>query len=513
MRLFDFFDKQADAQPDAPAVIYDGGLSTYRDIQDQSRRIAHALMTTELDCGAKIASWIPNHPAFFAVQLGIHRTPFVWLPLNPRATAAECAANMQAFGAEWMFIDAQFGQYVDIIREAVPTLRGIVALNGDIAGCITLDTFCGSAPATSVDIDIKPTDLVTLITTGGSTGRPKGVMRTSMNWSTLIVNYRLKLFYDAPPVNLVATPLSHVAGEVAQAVFAEGGVNVILNKPDPTLILEAIERYRITSLFVPPTLLYMMLSRHVPGKYDYSSLRHLMYGAAPISVDKLREAWSVFGPVMTQLYGLMEATSTVSIMSPKEHAAALDLPRFGSVGRGSPLVMIDVFDEAGQPVAAGGKGEVVCRGSNLCKGYEGNLEATQTAFKDGWFRTGDIGFRDAEGYLHLVDRSKDLIISGGFNVYPGEVEQVLWTHPAVQDCAVIGVPHERWGEAVTAVVELKPGASVLEDELVALCKDQLGSIKAPKSVEIWTTLPRSIVGKVLKKDIRERYWKDTNRSI
>lgn len=513
MHLFDFFDKQADAQPDAPAVIYDGRQSTYREIQDQSRRIARALMATELDRGAKIASWIPNNPSFFSVQIGIHRTPFVWLPLNPRATAAECAANMQAFGAEWLFIDAQFGQYIETIREAVPTLRGIVALNGDIPGCQSMDAFCGSMPAKRVDIDIKPTDTVTLITTGGSTGRPKGVMRTSMNWATLIVNYRLKLFHDDPPVNLVVTPLSHVAGEMAQAVFAEGGVNIILKKPDPALILEAIEQYRITSLFVPPTLLYMMLSRHVPGERDYSSLRYLMYGAAPISVDKLREAWSVFGPVMTQLYGLMEATSTVSIMAPKEHAAALDLPRFGSVGRGSPLVMIDVLDDAGQSVDPGEKGEVVCRGPNLCKGYEGNPEATQSAFQGGWFHTGDIGFRDADGYLHLVDRSKDLIISGGFNIYPGEVEQVLWTHPAVQDCAVIGVPHEKWGEAVTAVVELKPGASVLEAELMALCKDQLGSIRAPKNVEIWKTLPRSIVGKVLKKDIRERYWKDTNRSI
>lgn len=513
MRLFDFFDKQADAQPNSVAVVYDGESSTYRHIQDESRKVARALMATDLDRGAKIASWIPNHPSFFTVQLGIHRTPFVWLPLNPRATASECAANMQAFGAEWFFVDAQFGPYVETIRLAVPTLRGIVALNGEIPGCLSMEAFCGAMSARPVDVDIKPVDVVTLITTGGSTGRPKGVMRTSMNWAALIANYRLKLFRDVPPVNLVATPLSHVAGEVAHAVFAAGGVNVILKKPDPALILEAIEERAITSLFVPPTLLYMMLARNVPGQRNYGSLRHLMYGAAPISVDKLREAWSVFGPVMTQLYGLMEATSTVSIMAPEEHAAALELPRFGSVGRGSPLVMIDVFDDSGQPVAPGAKGEVVCRGTNLCKGYEGNAEATQSAFQGGWFHTGDIGFRDPEGYLHLVDRSKDVIISGGFNVYPGEVEQVIWTHPAVQDCAVIGVPDEKWGEAVTAVVELKPGASVVEAELMALCKDQLGSIKAPKSIEIWKTLPRSIVGKVLKKDIRERYWKDANRTI
>lgn len=513
MRLPDFFDKQADAQPDATAVVYENQLSTYRDIQYQSRSIAHALMETGLGQGAKIASWIPNHPSFFAVQIGIHRTPFVWLPLNPRATAPECAANMEAFCAEWLFVDAQFSQHVESIRAAVPTLRGVVALNGEISGCLSIEAFCGSKTAKLLDVDIGPTDVVTLITTGGSTGRPKGVMRTSMNWSTLIANYRLKLFRGVPPVNLVATPLSHVAGEVAQAVFAEGGVNVILKRPDPTLILEAIEQHGITSLFVPPTLLYMMLSQNVPGKHEYGSLRHLMYGAAPISVDKLREAWSTFGPVMTQLYGLMEATSTVSIMGPEEHASAADQSRFGSVGRGSPFVMIDVLAEDGQPAAQGEKGEVVCRGPNLCKGYEGNPEATEAAFRNGWFHTGDIGFKDADGYLHLVDRSKDLIITGGFNIYPGEVEQVLWTHPAVQDCAVIGVPHEKWGEAVTAVVELKPGASVVEGELIALCKQQLGSIKAPKNVEIWDALPRSVVGKVLKKDIRAHYWKNTNRNI
>jgi acyl-CoA synthetase (AMP-forming)/AMP-acid ligase II len=216
---------------------------------------------------------------------------------------------------------------------------------------------------------------------------------------------------------------------------------------------------------------------------------------------------------MTQLYGLMEATSTVSIMGPEEHLAALETERFGSIGRGSPLVMIDVVNEDGQIAATGEKGEVVCRGPNLCRGYEQNPEATAVAFKSGWFHTGDIGYRDDGGYVRLVDRSKDIIISGGFNIYPGEVEQVIWTHPAIQDCAVIGVPHEKWGEAVTAVVELKPGASVDENDLIELCKHQLGSIKTPKKIEIWDALPRSIVGKVLKKDIREHYWKTSGRNI
>jgi acyl-CoA synthetase (AMP-forming)/AMP-acid ligase II len=513
MRLFDFFDKQADLRPDAPAVIYADEVTTYSQIQAESRRIAAAMLATGLAPGAKVASWIPNNPLFFSVQLGIHRTPFVWMPINSRSIASECAANMEAFGAEWLFIDAQFGEHIDFLREKVPSLKGIVVLNRRMADCPSLDEFCGSFSSAPQDINIAPLDTVTLISTGGSTGRPKGVMRVSANWLTLIVNYRLKLFAESQPINLVTTPLSHVAGEVAHAVFAQGGVNVILARTNPDQILEAIERYKITTLFVPPTLLYMMLARNVPGKHDFGSLRHLMYGAAPISLEKLREAWVVFGPVMTQLYGLMEATSTVSIMGPDEHAEALQSSRFGSIGRGSPLVMIDVQDEEGRFVAPGERGEVVCRGTNLCGGYQSNPEATAAAFRDGWFRSGDIGVKDELGYVHLVDRSKDIIISGGFNVYPGEVEQVLWTHPAIQDCAVIGVPDEKWGEAVTAVVELKPGANVGEDELIELCKDRLGSVRTPKTVAIWDALPRSNVGKVLKKDIRAHYWNASGRTI
>jgi acyl-CoA synthetase (AMP-forming)/AMP-acid ligase II len=292
-------------------------------------------------------------------------------------------------------------------------------------------------------------------------------------------------------------------------------LNVVLAKPDPAVILESIERHRTTHVFVPPTLLYMMLSQPNVRSLDYGSLRYLMYGAAPISLEKLREAWSVFGPVMAQLYGLMEATSTVSIMPPWEHAAAISgkPERLGSFGRGSPLTMVDVVDESGRSLPPGEKGEVTCRGSNLFKGYVANPEATAKALRHGWFYTGDIGVKDEDGYVHLVDRSKDLIITGGYNVFPGEIEQVIWTHPSVQDCAVIGVPDDKWGEAVTAVVELKPGLSIAADEVIAMCKDRLGSIKAPKNVVVWPQLPRSNVGKVLKKDIRAHYWKDRQRAI
>lgn len=510
MRLPDFLDKTARATPKAAAIWFEGQTFDYDWLRRMSVRLAQGLSDAELTAGACVASWLPNHPMSLVVQFGVHRLALRALPLNPRATAGECIDIMTSFAPQWLFIHASFADALDAIRASVPSLKGIVVVDGPPDAPDAMASFLAQARETPVDTDIGGEDVVTLLTTGGSTGLPKGVMRVSRNWSTLITNYRLCLPTDQPPVNLAVTPLTHVAGDVALAVVAQGGLNVILSKPRARDILNAIGAHQVTHLFVPPTLLYMMLAEPDLAGFDFSSLRYLMYGAAPISVDKLREAWSVFGPVMTQLYGLMEATSTVSIMTPREHAEALHAPpgRFGSIGRGSAMTLIEVVDEAGAPVEPGETGEVVCRGPNLFKGYVANPEATSKALRGGWFYTGDLGVKDADGYVRLVDRSKDIIITGGINVFPGEIEQVIWAHPAVQDCAVIGVPDDKWGEAVTAVLELKPGEQIKEDEVIALCKQSLGSIKTPKSIIIWPELPRSPVGKVLKKDIRAYYWGD-----
>lgn len=508
MRLFDFFDKTTQASPHSPAIRHCGRDWSYLEIGDLSGKLAAALNAVGLPPGAKVATWLPNHPLFVVAQLGVHRTRYVWMPINPRANAAECIANMQAFGARFLIIHADFAEHVPEIRREVPSLAGIVVAEGALFGCPDLlDWIAPHAPLRG-GADVGATDAVTLITTGGTTGKPKGINRISMNWATLIANYRISLTYEAPPVFLAATPMTHVAGEVAHATFAQGGLVVIPEKPTPAGILAAIPEHKVTTLFAPPTLLYMLLAEPDVRDHDYSSLRYIKYGAAPMSLEKLKEAWSVFGPVLTQLYGLMEATSTVSIMPPWEHAEAFSAcpERLRSCGRGSPFIVIDVFDGNGNSVPPGERGEVVLRGNGLMAGYDSNPDATAAAIVEGWFHTGDVGTRDEEGYLYIVDRTKDVIISGGFNVFPGEIEQVIWAHPAVKDCAVVGVPDEKWGEAVAAVVELKPGMIAPEDEIISLCKKSLGSIRTPKKIFVWDHLPRSNVGKVLKKEIRARYW-------
>jgi acyl-CoA synthetase (AMP-forming)/AMP-acid ligase II len=251
-------------------------------------------------------------------------------------------------------------------------------------------------------------------------------------------------------------------------------------------------------------------------KVDFSSLKYFLYGAAPMSVEKLKQAIAVIGPVMMGGYGQTEAPASIAYLTPDEHFAGGQLAsdeRLSSVGRPNPLVRVEIMDDANEILPQGETGEICVRGDLVMKGYYKAREKTAETVIEGWLHTGDIGHVDAAGYLHITDRKKDMIISGGFNVYPSEVEQVLWGHPAVQDCAVIGVPDEQWGEAVKAVVELNAGQQVSAEELIALCKDKLGSVKAPKTVDVVDALPRSPVGKVLKKDLRARYWKGTARRI
>jgi acyl-CoA synthetase (AMP-forming)/AMP-acid ligase II len=337
----------------------------------------------------------------------------------------------------------------------------------------------------------------------------------------MIANFFLALPVKKPPVHLVIAPMTHAAGGVGVITMSVGATQVILPGFDAKKVMEAIEREKVTHLFLPPTAIYMLLAHPDVRKHDYSSLEYFIYAAAPMSVDRLRECLEVFGPVMTQTFGQAEAPMVCTVLTPSEHlpsddsaqARALCDERLSSCGYPTPLTPLAIMDDDGKLLPGGERGEIVVRGNMVMPGYYKNPEATREASAHGWHHTGDIGFFDAQGYLHIVDRKKDMIISGGFNIYPGEIEQVIWGHPAVQDCAVIGVPDDKWGEAVKAVVELKPGAAVSEEELLRLCKERLGSVKAPKSVEFWDSLPRSPVGKVRKKDIRARFWEGRARSI
>ena len=518
MAITDYFDRGCLLNREGTAFAMDGQRWSFGEAQGITCKVAHVLLELGLPKETKAAVLSANHPLSWMCVLGLWRAGFVWVPMNPRASAPEQQQLVSAFDVELLFFQHAFWPAVEQLQAQCPQLRGLVCIDGAAPGCLSLQEWIAGQPATPPSYLCEPDDLAALMPTGGTTGMPKGVMLTHRNLGTSIAFSIINASYEPQDaiVNLAAAPMTHSAGFLSLPATARGGTVVVLTKPDPGALLDAIELHGVTELFLPPTVIYRLLESPGIRSRKLSSLRYLMYGAAPMSVGKLREALDVFGPVMFQGYGQTEAPGGIAILRPGDHfvdgQVATD-ERLSACGLPSVLNALAIMDDNGKALPQGSSGEICVRGDIVMKGYYKQPDKTAESIVNGWLHTGDVGHLDREGYLHITDRMKDMIISGGFNIYPSEVEQVLWTHPAVLDCAVIGVPDDKWGEAVKAVVELKPGASVGAEVLIALCKEKLGSVKAPKSIEFVPTLPRSMVGKVLKKDLRETYWRDAARRI
>ncbi|MEY2684238.1 MAG: hypothetical protein RJA09_1382, partial [Pseudomonadota bacterium] len=483
-----------------------------------SCRIANQMLALGLPKETKGAVWAGNDVTAWACTLGLWRANMTWIPVNARNSPSENQHTLASFDCEVLFYQQQFAPVIAPLRDVLTRIVHWVCIDGDDGATPSLTRWCGAQAATLPDVSIDMDDVVILSATGGTTGLPKGVMNTHRTVQTFVAHFMMACTYrdGQLPVNLAAAPITHTAGVLSLPCTAQGGTVVVVTKPDPALMLHAIAHHRVTEFFLPPTVIYKLLE--IPGidQVDFSSVKYLLYGAAPMSVEKLKKAIQLWGPIMTGGYGQSEAMTGICNLRPDEHmrhGQLADDNRLSSVGRPNPLIRVEILDDEHRRVPPGETGEICVKGDLVMKGYYKNPEKTAETLIDGWLHTGDMGHLDAEGYLHITDRKKDMIISGGFNVYPSEVEQVLWSHPAVQDCAVIGVPDDTWGEAVKAVVELNPGAEVTEAELIALCKEKLGGVMAPKSVDFIPSLPRSPVGKVLKKDLRNPYWADAQRRI
>lgn len=515
MHLIEFFDRGVRINPDGIAFVRpDGsGAVTYAEADAITHRVAAALRRVGLPPGAPVAVASPNSPIVFPCVLGVLRAGCTWVTVNARSTPQEIATLLRTVGARALLYAA--GTAVDQLREAVPTIEHFVAMDGPDGDDPVLESWL--APE-GTRVPLPPLDeeaIAALIGTGGTTGRSKVVRVSHRAFATMLAGFHAHM-PERHPVHLVAAPMTHAAGAAVFPVLSAGGINVVHSTVIPREILESIERHRVTRLFLPPTAVYALLADPDVRRRDLSSLCYFLYGAAPMSVEKLKEALSVFGPVMAQFYGQTELPMMCTFLSPQEHAEAVADPalhrRLASCGRQTVVANVAVRGDDG-PCPPGEPGEIVVRSSLRMSGYLHDPEQTAAVQLDGgWQATGDVGYLDDDGYLYLVDRKRDLIISGGFNVFPSEVEQVIWAHPAVRDCAVIGLPDEKWGERVTAVVEVKPGAEVDAADLIALCKERVGSVKAPKEV-LFRQLPRSAVGKVLKRELREEYWAGQVRRV
>ncbi|MDY6811786.1 MAG: AMP-binding protein, partial [Actinomycetota bacterium] len=307
------------------------------------------------------------------------------------------------------------------------------------------------------------------------------------------------------PRYLALAPLTHSAGVLTFPILSLGGEVVVMPRPDLGEFLALAQRHRITHAFLPPTVIYGLLDHPALDNTDLSSLRCLWYGAAPMSPTRLEEALTRIGPVLGQLFGQTEAPNMIATLAPAEHFlpdGSVATERLRSAGRPTPLTTVAIMGDNGTLLPRGERGEIVVKGPLVMDGYHDNPTATEESSRFGWHHTGDIGYLDEDNLLFVVDRAKDMIITGGFNVYSAEVEQALLAHPAVKESAVIGLPDDKWGERVTAAVQLRPGRPVTDAELIDFVKKRIGSVKAPKEIEIWDDLPRSKVGKILKNEVR-----------
>ncbi len=505
MRIVDYLDKGASLGPERPCLTMAGASLSYADVQRRTYNVARALARDGIAVGQHVAILSDNDPVSFTCVLALSRAGLVWCPINPRNEVSENAHVLDLFDCAALFFQANFTDLVAAMRPSLPRLTLYICIDGVTDFAPSLAEWMLSADNTPTDI--APAGPLAMIAgTGGTTGSPKGVMLTDANLEAMTALTLIGFPFRGRPVYLAMAPLTHAAGVLTFPIFALGGEVVIMPKADLGAFLDLLARHRVTHTFLPPTLIYMLLDDAQLATTDLSSLQCFWYGAAPMSTARLTEALVRIGPVMAQFFGQTEAPMMISMLPPDEHFLAdgtIAIGRLASAGRPGPLVQVATADPAGNLLPRGETGEIVVRGALVMAGYYKNPAATAEADANGWHRTGDIGFIDADDYLFIVDRAKDMIISGGFNVYSAEVEQALAVHPAVRDSAVVGLPDAKWGERVCAVVELRPGVTATAAEILLATKALIGSIKAPKQIYIWPDLPRSKVGKVLKREIRQ----------
>ena len=508
--MVEMFAELAERRADHPALVGAARTVSYAELGARSNRVANAL--TELGVGedGRVAYLDLNNPEFFELMLGAAKVGAAIAPLNFRLTPQEMGAIVADAEAKVLVVGAVFEQAVPVIEAAAPGLERVVRVGEDY------EAWLAAADDTDPGRSSSGDDVVLQLYTSGTTGLPKGVMLTNDNCSALL-DVAEAWNVDETSVSLVAMPLFHIGGSGwANVSLARGGTNVLVPMIDPAALLDVIEQRRITNAFLVPAVLQMMCA--VPGAdgRDFSSLRSIAYGASPITSSALTRALEVFKAPLFQVYGLTETTGAITELSSTDHDPGG--PRqhlMRSAGKPYPWVELKAVDPAtGQDCSPGQVGEIWIRSVQNSPGYWRKPEDTKVAFDaDGWLHTGDAGYLDEDGYLFLTDRIKDMIVTGAENVYPIEVETALAEHPEVADVAVIGVPDEKWGETVKAVVVRAPGSELTEEQLLEWSKDRVAGFKRPRSVDFVEELPRNPSGKLLKRVLREPYWTEAGRNI
>ena len=511
--LADIVRTHARQRPDTAALVHRGRTTSYANLDHAASCVAQGLIADGIRPQRRVAHLDKSSDLFFELLFGVAKASAVMVSVNWRLAPPEVLHIVNDAEAEILFVGEEFFPVVEQIRGELKTVRKIVALDGRHAAWHSFTDWRDRHPATDPKLPARPSDTAVQFYTSGTTGLPKGAELTNTNFSSMMGLWTEDWLLAPGVPNLVCLPMFHIggAGWGIAGLFA-GATNHVVREFVPTEILQIIERERLQVMLLVPAMILFLVQAPQIRETDLSSLGLIVYGAAPIPAELLKQAMAVFPCGFQQVYGLTETTGAITLLPPSDHDPN-DARKLLSCGYAQKGVELRIVGDDGTDLPPDSVGEIAVRSSQVMGGYWKLPEATQRAVQGDWFFTGDAGYLDAKGYLYIYDRVKDMIVSGGENIYPAEVESALFGHPAVADVAVIGVPDERWGETVKAVVVKKKDAEVTPAELIGWARERIAGYKLPKSVDFIDALPRNPTGKILKRELRKTYWGDKQRQV
>jgi fatty-acyl-CoA synthase len=511
--LADISRQQAKKRGNSTAFYFQGRETTYAAFDKHTSQVANGLIALGQKPNARIGYLGMNSDRYFEVLLGSAKANTVVVGINWRLAGPEVVYVLNDAGCETMFCGAEFVPLIEAVKASCPKLKHIIAIDGGHKAWPAYEAWRDGQSDKDPNLKITGDDDAIQLYTSGTTGHPKGVQLTNGNYMAFFKSSQDASWadFEVGDANLVAMPNFHVAGaNMGLTTLAQGSKGIVMKTVNPDEIFDLIEKFKIKNMFLVPAVILMLVQHPRIKTTDISSVKRMFYGASPITEDLLKTAQAIFkGCGFFQLYGLTETVGAGTALQPADHTGAL----LRSCGKPYPGLDIKVVDDKGNDAPQGAVGEILIKGGTVMKGYWNKPDATEKSVKNGWFYTGDAGFFDKDGYLFIHDRVKDMIVSGGENIYPAEVENAIFGHPAVADVAVIGVPDDKWGEAVKAIVVLKPGQHTSPEDIIAFTRSRIAGYKLPKSVDFIEALPRNPSGKILRRELREPYWAGKERRV
>ncbi len=516
----DLYDRCVEYYSDRVALTYKDQSVTYKEMGYRANCLVTALDGLGLKKGDRVGFLMANCPEYIYCEYAVAKAGATRVPLAVLLNPDDHIYMLNLVECTTLIYHEKMAERIKGMIPELKTVKNFICVAADPAsvmeGHLHMQSMMKENEPSDFTVDIDPEDLAGIYFTGGTTGKPKGVMLSHRSWIYTILIEMLEFDFGREEVFAYLTPLTHAGGCLLLPVLLRSGRCVIMDHFDPGEFLKTVEAEKVTITFLVPTMIYVLLDQPDLKKYNLESLSNVIYGASAIAPERLKQAITTFGPIFTQLFGQTEAPMAFSVLSREDHVITDPVREkqiFASAGRPTYHCEVRLVDDDGNDSKPGEPGEIVVRCANMMSGYYKNPEATADTIRDGWLFTGDIAKKDEQGFIYIVDRKKDMIISGGFNIYPREIEDVLFEHPSVKDTSVIGIPHDKWGEEVKAIVVLREEGGVTEAQLIDFVKEKKGSLVAPKSIEFWDSIPLTNLGKVDKKTIRSKFWEGQDRQI